>query len=879
MKAGEKKLNDLLHAGNQFVIPVFQRDYVWRERDWERLWEDIESLRESDGPAEHFMGSIVSVQMDSQPGEIPRYLIIDGQQRLITFAMLLSALRDEAARCGVDTLPEKIQRNFLTHDLEKDLSRYKILPRLRDRISFFQLVDGQERPGKRSRVVEAYDYFSARLADVDGDKEATLKEIFTAVTAKLSLVTITLDREQNAFAIFATLNATGQKLEEADLIRNFVFMDVPLSKQDRFDHDDWLPFETRFDAGGGYPAVSLTSFYRDFLMRRGEYVRRDGVYVSFQRDEGVKGASRTELLGLLQRYAELYLWIERPPLAPTHELRRELIRFTRLEQSTANPLVLDLLFRHKYEALTEEELLRCLQAITSFILRRAMTNWSTRAYGRLFTGAIGALEDETVLSSLSLYLARKGWPNDVSFIDELITFPVYRKWPSLTRLMLVAVEDPDAHRERVDVDGLLDKGDLSIEHVMPQTIGNDKAGRWWQAELGDSLEDVQREWLHTIGNLTLTGYNPKLSNRELAWKKAEFAKSNLRLNRWFVSTDHWTGTEIAERAKSIANDVVALWPEAAKFEPKAGDVKLDPGEGPVRPSATMAPFRREFWEYMAPACEAAGAPLRLTPSSDTWLLTDAGFAKGTVYAIARTSKGTLAVQFNSNWYPTESLFNWLRAHQDGIRSAFEQAPMWVNTPGSYQQYFEVTRFADLADKSSWPEHRDWIIGELMALQKVLWPLVGRLPRREAAPEPTMEAFLADIADLNPPVAGAATRLADWAAREMPEPYLSVNRGRLSWIPQISTRGKSYQIVRLMSDGTIEFRFRMALKKEPLSAPGLGKVLLERVNSIPGVRLPEEALTSTVSLPLAMMNEPAAFDALRAVLNWYVDKVHGDGSGE
>ena len=130
-------------------------------------------------------------------------------------------------------------------------------------------------------------------------------------------MTITLDREQNAFAIFATLNATGQKLEEADLIRNLVFMDVPLSEQDRLDNEHWLPFETSFDAGVGHSAVSLTSFYRDFLMRRGDYVRRDGVYASFQRDEGVKGATRTELLGLLQRYAELYLWIERPALAPT----------------------------------------------------------------------------------------------------------------------------------------------------------------------------------------------------------------------------------------------------------------------------------------------------------------------------------------------------------------------------------------------------------------------------------------------------------------------------------------------------------------------------------------------------------------------------------
>jgi hypothetical protein len=464
------------------------------------------------------------------------------------------------------------------------------------------------------------------------------------------------------------------------------------------------------------------------------------------------------------------------------------------------------------------------------------------------------------------------------FVDELITFPVYRKWPSLTRLMLVAVEDPDAHKEKVDVDGLLDKGDLSIEHVMPQTIGNDKAGRWWQAELGDTWEDLQRKWLHTIGNLTLTGYNTPLSNKEFPRKQAEFKKSNLRLNKWFAKVDCWTDTEIAARAASIADAVVSLWPEAAEFEPKARDVRLDPGEGPVRSSVTMAPFRREFWEYIAPACEEAGAPFHLAETTDSWLPMDAGFARGLVRTLARTSKGTLAVQYHSEWYQTESLFNWLRAHQDVIRSAFEEPPTWVNTPGSYQQYFEVTRFADLADKESWPRHRDWIIGQIMALHQVMWPLVGRLPRRDTAPEPTMEAFLADMADLNPSVAGAGKRLVEWAAREMPEPYMSVNRGRLSWIPQIHARGNWYQLIRLMSDGTIEFRFRMALKIKPLSKPGLGKVLLERVNAIPLVRIPEDVLTGTVSLPLAMMSEPAAFDALLAVLNWYVDKVHGDGSG-
>jgi hypothetical protein len=269
--------------------------------------------------------------------------------------------------------------------------------------------------------------------------------------------------------------------------------------------------------------------------------------------------------------------------------------------------------------------------------------------------------------------------------------------------------------------------------------------------------------------------------------------------------------------------------------------------------------------------------MSLTPSADSWLGMRLGLSKGAQYLVARTTKGMLAIQYLSNWYETESMFNWLRSHQDEVRASLDETPTWVNSPGSYQQYFEVIRFADLADKESWPDHREWVVQRLVALQQTLAPLVGRYPQREITPEPSLEAFLADLQEANPSVAPTARRLVDWASREMDEFYLGVNRGRLSWIPQVKTGGKWHHLVRLMSDGTIEFRLGQALKKQPFSDTGVGNALLQRVNTIPLVNIPAEALGGTVSLPLAMFGDNEASEALLGCLNWFVDKAHGDGT--
>ena len=163
MDANPRKLYEFLHAGNQFVIPVFQRKYVWKKKNWERLWEDLQALSEA-AEKLHFMGSIVSVPYHSEPGEPPQFLVIDGQQRMITLVTLLAAIRDEAKAAGDDLLARQIQTDYLIHQYAEGDLRYKVFPRLRDRGAFFALVDEAPDGADGSGITEAYRYFRDQIA-------------------------------------------------------------------------------------------------------------------------------------------------------------------------------------------------------------------------------------------------------------------------------------------------------------------------------------------------------------------------------------------------------------------------------------------------------------------------------------------------------------------------------------------------------------------------------------------------------------------------------------------------------------------------------------------------------------------------------------------
>jgi hypothetical protein len=283
------------------------------------------------------------------------------------------------------------------------------------------------------------------------------------------------------------------------------------------------------------------------------------------------------------------------------QLKASLDQIARLDVTTAYPLLMNLLDRYKTGSLSLEALLGCLTDLASFVIRRSICGDSTRSYGRWFVEAITVI-NASPRDDLQAYWFKRGWPDDKSFLAQLQAFPIYRREQKKLRLILETLEISLGHKEKVKL------SDLQIEHVMPQHIGNNSDGRAWQSALGEAWREVHQSLLHTLGNLTLTGYNPKLSNRSYASKRLEFAKSHVELNRSFEKVEEWNGSAIGKRALELGKKIAKLWPR-----PDGPEYIRDPEF-----SEDQGRFREEYWtefchrlEDLHPEFEIRGLKMRL----------------------------------------------------------------------------------------------------------------------------------------------------------------------------------------------------------------------------------------------------------------------------
>jgi len=557
MKANERVLEQILHSGDQYVIPLFQRYYKWTKDNWDRLWSDIYELLEEGGKRRHFLGSVVCVADNHQPGMVPRYMVIDGQQRIVTLSILLSALRDAAKSAGQSDLAAEIEDNFLLHRHKKKLERYKVVPRQRDRQSYLDLLD-RKPVSEKTNITEAYRFFAGKLTDVG--KNGRLEDLFKLVSNGVMLVVITLDAGENPFAIFKSLNSTGQKLTEADLIRNQVFMQVELVDQDSFEEDHWHPIEQAFEKTDTAGAIDITEFFRDYLMRDGRYVREDATFVAFEAEMETLRWAPADLCAELLTFARHYNVVRGREKATAPEIEAALTKLRQLNVSTTYPLVLTLLRRHQLGQLTVGDVVRCLEALSGFILRRFICNESSRGYSRWFPAACKELGNAP-LSNLVTFLKGKGWPDDGRFATAMLHYALYTS--KYNRAVLESLEMSIQRSEPVNL------GNCTIEHVMPQTINDDLDGHEWKAALGSDWKRVHDMWLHTIGNLTLVGYdyNILMKNKPYPVKKCELVgKSKVYLNEHFESVDEWDETQISERGGQLASRLVPIWAGPDSFQ-------------------------------------------------------------------------------------------------------------------------------------------------------------------------------------------------------------------------------------------------------------------------------------------------------------------------
>jgi uncharacterized protein with ParB-like and HNH nuclease domain/predicted transport protein len=586
MKATEAKLLDFLKKSPQFVIPIYQRTYSWGERECRQLWEDILRTGRNDAVSAHFVGSIVYVEKGLyQVSSQSPLLVIDGQQRLTTVTLLIEAL----ARSLGDSEPldgfsaRKIRSYYLLNPLEDGERKYKLILSQTDKASLIAMLDQQPKPKERSiRVESNFMFFRERIAEVKSEMEALCKGL-----AKLVIVDISLNREQdNPQLIFESLNSTGRELSQADLIRNFILMGLESQLQTQLYEQYWRPMEVEF--GQEAYAAHFDGFMRHYLtVKTGEIPNLREVYEAFKqyaRSPQVRGNGIEALVADIRAFAGYYcamaLGVEQDAelKAAFHDLRE-------LKVDVAYPFLLELYHDYATQALSSQELLHAVRLVESYVFRRAMCAIPTNSMNKTFATFGRALKKdryvESILAHFLLLPSYRRFPDDGEFkrefqLKDLYNFRNRSYW--LRRL------ENHGRKERVPVD------EYTIEHILPQ---NENLSALWKAELGAEWARIQNTYLHTLGNLTLTGYNSEYSDRPFAEKRdmpGGFKESPLRLNQGLGNLVHWNEETIRQRAEKLAGQALSVW-VAPKLEPAVLEA--------YKPQATAAGYTIDDHPYLA----------------------------------------------------------------------------------------------------------------------------------------------------------------------------------------------------------------------------------------------------------------------------------------
>ncbi|MGB7156841.1 MAG: DUF262 and DUF1524 domain-containing protein [Tepidisphaeraceae bacterium] len=559
MKATETKFLDFLKGPKQFIIPIYQRTYSWTLTQCEQLWRDIERAATDDGVSGHFIGSVVYIQKGLyQIAAIPQLLVIDGQQRLTTVSLILSALGQALQKEGdqAEITQKKLTNYFLANAEEDGQLRYKLLLTQSDRLTLMRVVDGKEPPEKQSkRVSENFEFFKGKIAASKLDLNMLYKGV-----GKLVIVDISLDREHdNPQLIFESLNSTGLELSQADLIRNYVLMGLEHKQQETLYTDHWFPMEQSF--GQAEYAAQFDRFMRDYLtLKVGRIPNIREVYGEFKTYAKINGngdGAIMETVADIHRYSKHFVRIalERDN---DKELRYALSDINTLRVDVAYPFLLELYDDHAEGLISRDDLLRILRTLESYVFRRAICGIPTNSLNKTFATLSKSIDKTKYVESFTAALLLKDsyrrFPNDEEFTRELSVKDVYN---FRNRNYLLRRLENFGRKERVVVE------EYTIEHIMPQ---NEDVPAAWRATLGENWQEVHPRYLHTLGNVTLTGYNSEYSDRPFSEKrdmKGGFAESPIRLNEGLGTLETWNEQEIAKRCERLAKLAAKVWPIAA----------------------------------------------------------------------------------------------------------------------------------------------------------------------------------------------------------------------------------------------------------------------------------------------------------------------------
>ena len=537
----------------RFIIPVYQRNYDWKKENCKQLFDDLVSVVKEKKDS-HFFGSIVSYAHSRD-----EVVLIDGQQRITTVSLILiaivNALKKGEMTTKDDTLALRIE-DFLVDKYDKTERKVRLKPFRDDCVAFDRLIYKEEEDYiPESKVTINYRYFYDRIVNY---KELNVDELFHAVNC-LEIIDIELEPHHgdNPQLIFESLNSTGLDLTESDKIRNFVLMNLEPAVQESYYDKYWNKIER-------CSRDELDGFVRNYLtIKQGIIPTLKGIYPAFKAYTKFKGDIESILQDMLV-YAFAYQDVVSFNVGDddANEVAK---RLDLLDMTVAYPFLMAFVAYAKETAMDGKEIYKVFSCVETFIFRRLMCDLPTNALNKIFATLHNSVlknkRETDTYSSVMTYLleSRKlssAFPKDEEFINGFTTKNIYSMRAKNKEYIFERLENGSS-KEKNDVVGNIEKGVLTIEHIMPQTLTTA-----WKQALGEDWEAIQEKWLHTISNLTLTGYNSNYSNKTFQEKKTMkngFIDSGIRLNHFVAQFDKWDEEELGLRKAKLSEMALEIW--------------------------------------------------------------------------------------------------------------------------------------------------------------------------------------------------------------------------------------------------------------------------------------------------------------------------------
>lgn len=832
--ARETTLQELLEGAKQYQVPLYQRTYSWTKPQLQRLWDDILKLtddRTEDPSATHFIGSLVLAPSPTNgPTGVAEYLVVDGQQRLTTLTILLCAIRDHRAQHEGPMHRDRLNQQYLINPWKPESQRLKLVPTQADRAAYLACLDSTPQAGGADPVGAAYRFFTGELAVADDPQDPLdIERIENAVISGLALVSVTAHPGDNVHRIFESLNNTGLKLTQADLLRNYLFMRLP-SRGEAVYQSLWLPLQKRLTS----EQLELL-FWLD-LVHRDQRVKQTDVYAA-QQARLNRLRSEEEIEAEVQRFSRLGVLL-RVILHPREEqhpgVRRRLERLSAWGTTTVYPLLLHLLDRRELGSATSEQVASAMLYVESFFVRRLLTGRPTNNLNRILLAVVTEMDkdlpvDEAVRTYLST--GRKYYSNDASVRAAVRSIPYYLNGRAHQRkLILQWLEESFGSKEPVVPDS------LTIEHVLPQTLTSE----WRQvlaADLGpdENLAEAHEALVHTLGNLTLTGYNPEMSNNSFAAKRVRLGQSGILLSQGIAAQDRWGRPEIFARADALAERIVATWP------------------GPIEQAGDQS---GALWDVMDRALAELPAGSWTTYGDLAALIGSHPVPVGARLATNPAPNAHRVLQVEGT---VSASFRWLDPNRsDDPRDILRAEGV------EFDQYGR----ADQAQRIGTEE-----LAQLAGVTAEDLP--ERLPRPRSDDDRTYtERFIEQLTALQGSAVATATLVVLEAWTSIGGTLLYGTGEETSCF--LMARGKEHELgniwpAAIYPSGKFEVVFQHLSVRPPFDDVTLREELRKRLNQLPGVDIAAAKIALRPGFPLTVLTDADARDALLDHLRWFYDR--------